>query len=157
MALRRLPCGPALTRSVVVGLTELYDVTREVYVALYTAAGHAPLTFNQSAFVRYHGYMDRGEQTQVDVCLPFDADAAWPEDLPAGLAVVDIPDEPFASTRLRGDAATFPAVMDGYRAVSDWMAQHGFAYAGPAYEIYRRWRGRVGHPDNELEVGYPVA
>lgn len=95
-------------------------------------------------------------RTVVVVCLPFQHDVASPEDLPASVAVVEIPDEPFASTVLRGDAATFPAVLDGYVAVSSWMAQHDFAYAGPAYEIYRRWCGRAGHPDNELVVGFPV-
>lgn len=94
--------------------------------------------------------------TTVEACLPFWAKAAQPVDLPEGVEVLEVPETMFAGIILEGAETGYPQILSGYDTVADWIVAHGFAFAGPAYEIYRRWCGTFGHPDNRLEVGWPI-
>ncbi|MFF5923054.1 MerR family transcriptional regulator [Streptomyces flavochromogenes] len=51
---------------------------------------------------------------------------------------------------------SFPAVLTAYDAVANWIAEHGFTFAGPARTTFLRWTGAPDHPDNRLETAWPV-
>ncbi|MGW4890783.1 MerR family transcriptional regulator [Kitasatospora sp. NPDC004240] len=139
-----------------VGQAELNPFMRESFQAMYTVAGRAPLTFAGPAFARLHGPVTEEHSSQVEACLPFSATAAQPADLPEGMIVIDLPANLFASTVVEGPAAAYPEVLSAYDAVATWIAEHSFAFAGPVREVYRHWSGEPGHPDNVLEIVWPV-
>ncbi|WP_441246771.1 MerR family transcriptional regulator [Kitasatospora sp. McL0602] len=132
------------------------EFMRTGFQSLYTVAGAAPLTLNAPAFVRYHGRVSDEGPTRVEACLPFRADAAQPADLPEQMYVLDVAETTFAGIVTEGAESAYPQLFTAYDAVADWIAAHGFGFAGPAYEIYHRWCGEQGHPDNRLEIGWPV-
>jgi hypothetical protein len=136
--------------------SELAEASRQGFAELYTIVG--PLTFSDSAFIRYHSRLNDEEASEIEFCLPFWGEAAHPAlaELPENVRVIDVSAAQFAHTRLVGADAAFPALFDGYDAVSDWIVRHGFTLTGPAYEVYLRWCGMSGHPDNVIEVGWIV-
>ncbi|WP_234318357.1 hypothetical protein [Streptomyces sp. NRRL S-244] len=93
---------------------------------MYAVAGRGPLTFTGPAFVRYHGVCDEENETLVEACLPFWADAAQPNELPERMSV------------------------------ADWISAHGFAFAGPVRLVYRRWTGTPDDPGNRFEIAWPI-
>ncbi|MGW1891346.1 MerR family transcriptional regulator [Streptomyces sp. NPDC002004] len=129
---------------------------RSSYQAMYTVAGQGPLTFTEPAFARYHGVCDEESETLVEACLPFSAVGAQPEHVPEGMYVLDIPEAEYAGTTVTGTAAAFPEIHSAYDAVANWITEHGFAFAGPVQEVFRRWTGTPGHPENRLEIAWPI-
>ncbi|MEU1226248.1 MerR family transcriptional regulator [Streptomyces sp. NPDC005828] len=129
---------------------------RGAYQEMYEVAGRGPLTFTGPAFVRFHGVCDDENDTLVEACLPFWEDGAQPTDLPEGMSVRELPESTLACTRVEGAAAAFPQILGAYDAVADWITEHGFAFAGPARMVYRRWTGTPDHPDNRLEIAWPI-
>ncbi|MFF1907400.1 MerR family transcriptional regulator [Kitasatospora sp. NPDC058218] len=146
----------ALVRSATLDQPRLDAFMRDSYQAMYAVAGRGPLTFAGPAFARYHGLCDEENETLVEACLPFTASGAQPEDLPEGMYVLDIPEGTYASTVVEGAAAAFPQVRTAYDAVASWITDHGFAFAGPAQETFRQWTGTPGHPENRLEIAWPI-
>ncbi|MFF2660763.1 MerR family transcriptional regulator [Kitasatospora sp. NPDC058032] len=130
---------------------------RGAYQEMYEVAGRGPLTFAGPAFVRFHGVCDDENATLVEACLPFREDGAQPSDLPEGMAVRELPASTLACTEVEGEAAAFPRILGAYDAVAGWITEHGFAFGGPARMIYRRWTGTPDHPDNRLEIAWPIA
>ncbi|WP_253803952.1 GyrI-like domain-containing protein [Kitasatospora paracochleata] len=129
---------------------------RSSYQAMYTVAGRDLLTFTGPAFCRLHGPVTQEDASPVEACLPFAAAAAQPGDLPDGMVVLDLPGTLYASTVVDGAAAAFPDILAAYDAVASWITTHAFDFAGPVHEIYRRWCGEPGHPDNRLEIAWPI-
>lgn len=99
---------------------------------------------------------DTSTSVEVEACLPFASTRAQPRELPADIEVLPAETLQPASTVLPGPEGAYPQVLNGCDAVASWITRHGFEVAGPAYEIYRHWNGEAGHPDNMLEVGFPV-
>ena len=149
---------PALRVRAAVAHTEHDAFIRASYQKLYTAAGHDLLTLSGPGYQRYHARVD-DEDTRVTVeaCLPFAPGRAEPTSLPDGVDVLPAGSMTFVSTTMRGADTTYPTILEGTDAVAEWMARHGFDYAGPAYEIVRRWMGEPGHAGNVVEVGFPVS
>ncbi|WP_406060817.1 MerR family transcriptional regulator [Streptomyces sp. NBC_01077] len=129
---------------------------RTAYEELYAVAGRGPLTFTGPAFVRYHGLCDEENETLVEACLPFWESGAQPE-LGEGMSVRDDPEVTYACTVVEGEATAFPAILTAYDAVANWIAEHGFTFAGPARSTFLRWTGTPDHPDNRVEIAWPVA
>ncbi|MFF2041016.1 MerR family transcriptional regulator [Kitasatospora sp. NPDC058170] len=150
--------GPvrALACRATVHQPELDAFARASFQSMYTVAGQAPLTFTGPAFTRLHGLVTEDSASEVEACLPFSATAAQPGELPEGMYLLDIPEALFASTVVDGPAAAFPQIQSAYDAVAAWVAEHGFTFAGPVQEIYRRWCGSPGHPENSLEIAWPI-
>ncbi|MFI6423128.1 MerR family transcriptional regulator [Streptomyces sp. NPDC050842] len=147
---RILVCGATLDNS---GLDAFL---RGAYQEMYEVAGRGPLTFTGPAFVRFHGVCDDENETLVEACLPFWEEGAQPTDLPDGMTVRDLPESTLACTEVEGAAAAFPQIFGAYDAVADWITEHGFAFAGPTRMVYRRWTGAPDHPDNRLEIAWPI-
>lgn len=157
VTIREVSPGPALYRRGRVTQDQLAEFGRDAYAALYAAAGQGPLTLTGPAYMRYHGRMDDLNTTlEVDACLPFAGDRAQPRGLPESVDVLPASTYQLASTVLRGPETIYPQTLDGYDAVADWISRHGFHFAGPAMELYQSWHGETGHPDNVMEVGFPV-
>ncbi len=127
---------------------------RAAYEKLYLAASRGPLTLPSPAFVRYNGRLTHTEPVQVDACLPYWLGGAEPRDLPHDVVAQRHPAGRFAGLRVHGAESAFPAIMTAYDVVAEWITAHGFEFDGPPEEIYQRWCGKEGHPDNILEVGW---
>ncbi|MFD5620683.1 MerR family transcriptional regulator [Streptomyces yangpuensis] len=145
-----------LVRGATLNNSGLDAFLRSAYQEMYEIAGHGPLTFTGPAFVRFHGVCDEETETLVEACLPFWEDGAQPADLPEGMSVRDLPENTLACTEVEGAAAAFPQILGAYDAVADWITEHGFSFAGPARMVYRRWTGTPDHPDNRLEIAWPI-
>ncbi|MFE2476549.1 MerR family transcriptional regulator [Streptomyces sp. NPDC059389] len=150
--------GPerVLVRGATLKNSGLEGFLRTAFQEMYAVAGRGPLTFTGPAFVRYHGVCDEENETLVEACLPFWADAAQPTGLPAGMSVRDLPENTFACTEVSGPAAGFPAILTAYDAVADWIGAHGFAFAGPVRLVHRRWTGTPDDPGNRFEIAWPI-
>lgn len=129
---------------------------RSAYRRLYTEAGKGPLTLPAPAFVRYHGPLTEDAATEVEACLPYAPGATAPGEPAEGIHLVHQQEAPFVSTVVEGDDAAFPRILSAYDAVAAWISVHGFAFDGPAQEIYLRWCGAPGHPGNRIEIGWAV-
>ncbi|WP_327681745.1 MerR family transcriptional regulator [Kitasatospora sp. NBC_00458] len=147
----------ALVRGATLDQPRLDAFMRDSYQLMYAVAGRGPLTFDGPAFARYHGLCDEENEALVEACLPFAASGAQPGELPEGMYVLDVPAGSYASTVVEGEAAAFPQVLTAYDAVASWITEHGFVFAGPSQETFRRWMGTPGHPDNRLEIAWPIA
>lgn len=147
---RILVCGATLDNS---GLDAFL---RGAYQEMYEVAGRGPLTFTGPAFVCFHGVCDDATETLVEACLPFWEAGAQPADLREGMTVRELPETTLACTEVEGAAAVFPEILGAYDAVANWITEHGFAFAGPARMIYRRWTGTPDDPNNRLEIAWPI-
>ncbi|GHB11079.1 MerR family transcriptional regulator [Streptomyces termitum] len=145
-----------LVRAATLGNSGLDAFLRDAYQELYAAAGRGPLTFAGPAFIRFHGVCDDENETLVEACLPFWKDGAQPAGLPEGITVRDLPETALACTEVQGAAAAFPRILGAYDVVAGWIAEHGFAFAGPVRLIHRRWTGTPDSPENLLEIAWPI-
>ncbi|MFB7620092.1 MerR family transcriptional regulator [Kitasatospora sp. NPDC056181] len=146
----------ALVRSATLDQPGLDRFMLPAYREMYAVAGQGPLTFAGPAFARYHGLCDEENECLVEACLPFTTGGAQPAELPEGMYVLDIPETAYAFTEVTGEAATFPRIHTAYDAVANWVTEHGFVFAGPVQEIFRHWTGTPGHPENRLEIAWPI-
>ncbi|KQX59414.1 MULTISPECIES: MerR family transcriptional regulator [unclassified Streptomyces] len=156
VTLRQGEAQRVLVRGATVDHSGLDAFLRTAYEEMYALAGRGPLTFTGPAFVRYHGVCDEENETLVEACLPFSATGAQPGVLPEGMSVRDLPENSFACTEVVGAAAAYPDILSAYDAVANWTADHGFAFAGPVRSVFRNWTGTPDHPDNRLEIAWPV-
>ncbi|MFD3996211.1 MerR family transcriptional regulator [Streptomyces sp. NPDC058583] len=145
-----------LVRGATVDHHGLDPFLRAAYEELYAVAGRGPLTFTGPAFVRYHGLCDEENATLVEACLPFWESGAQPGELGEGMSVRDDPECTYACTVVEGEATAFPAILTAYDTVANWIAEHGFTFAGPVRSTFLRWMGTPDHPDNRLEIAWPV-
>ncbi|MEU6162684.1 MerR family transcriptional regulator [Streptomyces tanashiensis] len=145
-----------LVRGATVDNSGLDAFLRAAYQEIYAVAGRGPLTFTGPAFVRFHGVCDDENETLVEACLPFWEEGAQPTDLPEGMTVRELPGTTLACTEVEGAAAGFPQILGAYDAVAEWITGHGFDLAGPVRMVYRRWTGTPDHPDNRMEIAWPI-
>ncbi|WP_405856225.1 MerR family transcriptional regulator [Streptomyces sp. NBC_00090] len=156
VTLRQGAAERVLVRGAMVNHHGLDPFLGTAYQDMYAVAGRGPLTFAGPAFVRYHGLCDEENETLVEACLPFWESGAQPEELGEGMSVRDIPECTYACTVVEGAATAFPEILTAYDAVANWIAEHGFAFAGPVRSTFLRWTGTPDHPDNRLEIAWPV-
>ncbi len=96
----------------------------------------------------YHGPVNNEDDGPMEVCvpvsqtLPADGDARASE-LPGGKV---------AYVLLEGEQCNFPAILQGYDAVYDWIRANGYEPDGPPREI---WLMRPGEPER-MEVAWPL-
>ena len=154
--MRNMPAGPALATTGRVLASGSVRFCVESLTRLNMLAERELLTVDRSMFSRIYGLVSHTSETEIQACLPFTPSGARPRYLPDDVEIVEIPPGQMATVRVRGSAARFPAVLDANAAAWDWIHDQGLESTGPAYEIYRNWVGELGHPDNILEVGFPV-
>ena len=86
--------------------------------------------------------------------------AVWAEltgqfDPPEGFAVVEQPAQLVARATLYGSYEQTGTVC---QAIGTWIAEHGYALAGPMFNVYVVGPGQDPNPDNWVtEINYPVA
>ncbi|MFH8712684.1 MerR family transcriptional regulator [Streptomyces zaomyceticus] len=156
VTVRRGAAERILVRGATLDNSGLDAFLRGAYQEMYEVGGRGPLTFTGPAFVRFHGVCDDENETLVEACLPFWEDGAQPTDLPEGMIVRELPESTLACTEVEGAAAAFPQILGAYDAVANWITEHGFAFAGPARMIHRRWTGTPDAPGNRLEIAWPI-
>ena len=65
----------------------------------------------------------------------------------------ELPGGHVASVVMHGDQCEFPAILQGYDAVYDWIRVNGYEPNGAAREI---WHSSPG-PDARMEIAVPFA
>ena len=102
----------------------------------------------------YHGQVSEEDGGPVEVCVPVGQELPGAAEIGARV----LPDGQLACVVLRGNACRFPAVLNGYDALYDWIEYNGYEADGPPYEI---WRSGRDERWAELEIAWrfrdPVA
>lgn len=83
-------------------------------------------------FVIYHGRVDENEDGPIEVCLPVRA----PVSVADGVEAKQMPAAQLAFVDVAGEQCEFPAIMQAYDAVYDWVIQNGYQQDGSPWEIY---------------------
>ncbi len=122
----------------------VFSITAHVYVkdldqtilknlksmyGLLAAQGKAP---QGPPFGIYHGPINAEENGPIEICLPVEPTAT--AELGATLRM--IPAMRVASTTLVGAQCDFPAILQAYDAVCDWILQNGYATQDAPREIW---------------------
>jgi DNA-binding transcriptional MerR regulator len=97
-------------------------------------------------FGLYHGPVNAQDDGPMEVCLPLQEPAE-----PQGeIETRRLPGGQVAFVRLSGEQCDFPAILEGYDAVWDWIQRNGYETAEPPREVYL---SEPGEPDL-LEVAW---
>ena len=108
-------------------------------------ANAAGIENNGAPFGIYHGRVDENEDGPVEVCLPVRTPVAVPDGFEAKrfgaarIAYVDI----------SGDQCEFPAILQAYDEVYDWVKQNGYQQDGSPWEIYTAPNG------SQMQIALP--
>jgi DNA-binding transcriptional MerR regulator len=98
----------------------------------------------------YHGQINHEEDGPIEVCLPIPKHL----DVKHPLAAKELPPTRLAVIQLRGEQCQFPAILQGYDAVHDWIARRGFVHAGPPREVWLE-PPAVANPNDRIELAWP--
>lgn len=91
------------------------------------------------AFGLYHGPVNETDDGPMEVCLPVRGAFA-----PSGdIAVKEMPGGRLASVTARGPQCDFPAILEAYDAVADWITRNGYDMVGPPREIWLDEKGEA--------------
>jgi DNA-binding transcriptional MerR regulator len=113
---------------------------------LYALAEAQGSVVSGPPFGIYHGPVNHDDDGPIEVCLPVrgvsaDADDVVARELAGGTV---------AYVMLNGDQCEFPAVLEGYDSVYDWIRQNGYQIVEPPREI---WHSQPGEA-SQFEVAW---
>ena len=100
---------------------------------------------NGAPFGIYHGHVDENEDGPVEVCLPVRAPVAVAD----GVAMKQLPAAQVAFVDITGEQCQFPAILQAYDAVYDWIKQNGYRHDGSPWEIYTAKDG------SRMQIAWP--
>lgn len=83
-------------------------------------------------FGLYHGPVNAEDDGPMEVCLPLQEPGAAQGEIQARR----LPGGQAAFVRLSGAQCDFPAILEGYDAVWDWIQHNGYETAEPPREVY---------------------
>jgi effector-binding domain-containing protein len=87
----------------------------------------------------------------VEICLPVTRDLRPGEGFQARkLAAAQV-----AYTTLTEQQAEFPAILQAYDAIYEWIKQNGYKTIEPPREIYLSAPGEVGPDEPFIEIAWP--
>ncbi|HSH82377.1 MAG TPA: MerR family transcriptional regulator [Herpetosiphonaceae bacterium] len=116
-------------------------------VAELEAAGE---TSAGAPFGIYHGPVNAEDDGPMEVCIPVRRLIARS----GGIAARELAGGRVAYVTMRGEQCEFPAVLEGYDAVHDWITQNGYEPAESPREIWYSAPGEDSHGDNHMEVAW---
>ena len=120
---------------------------RESVQTLRAAAVTGGSTVTGAPFCLYHGHMNESDDGPIEICLPVSG-AVPPMN---AVATKELAGGRFACVILHGDACAFPALLQGYDAVHDWIERNGFT---PDDFPRETWRTDPGEPRREIELAW---
>lgn len=80
----------------------------------------------------YHGPINHDDDGPLEVCLPVQGTVATSD----GVQARALPGGTVASVMMQGEQCQFPAVLQGYDAVYDWVREHGYTASEAPREIW---------------------
>ncbi len=99
----------------------------------------------------YHGEVNEDSHGPVEICLPVKRDLRPGEGFQARkLAAAQV-----AYTTLTEQQAEFPAILQAYDAIFEWIKQNGDKTIEPPREIYLSAPGEVGPDEPFIEIAWP--
>ncbi|WP_203568866.1 GyrI-like domain-containing protein [Aestuariimicrobium ganziense] len=137
----------SLTRAVRVGEIDDHIARADALLTtLAPAAGHV--------FVVYHGEVTRSQANPVEVCLPITDDAVV--SLPPGVIERVEPAHAEAYVEVTKGGLDYPAILDAYSAVEQWVLAHGATCIASPREVYFGIFHSSSMDDVVAEVAYPI-
>lgn len=129
-----------------VKVERLDDQIRDNLRTLYALARES-YSITGSSFGIYHGPINHDDDGPVEVCVPVEGQT----DTSDNVVSRELSGGQVAYVILYGDQCRFPAILEGYDAVFDWIRQNGYEIADSPREI---WHGQPG--ENEcMEIALP--
>jgi len=140
---RTIEPQPIISRTSHVNVEQLDQRIRESVGQLFALAeqhgGAAGAPFGM-----FHGPINHDDDGPIEVCVPVRELFATDGEIVAR----ELPGGTIASVMLHGDQCAFPAILQGYDAVYDWIRQNGYEPAESPREV---WHSEPG-PDARMEV-----
>ena len=92
----------------------------------------------------YHGPINDKEDGPIEICLPVRGTAEGS----GKIALKHLYGGNAACVTLLGDQCDFPAILQGYDAITEWTKQNGHHTSGPPREVWHTGPG----PDAKMEI-----
>jgi DNA-binding transcriptional MerR regulator len=126
---------------------------RDTLVRLYAQAEAQGGVVSGPPFGIYHGPVNHDDDGPIEVCLPVrgvsvDANDVVARDLAGGMV---------AYVMLHGEQCDFPAVLEGYDTLYDWIRQNGYQPSEPPREIWHSQPGEMCQFEVALLFHEPAA
>jgi hypothetical protein len=102
-------------------------------------------------FVIFHGKVGPGESATVEVCTPV-AEQSIPASEPHRVERAHRE----AFVRLPKRMNDFPAILEGYSMVENWIKSNGHRIAGSPREIYFTDFMAAGADDEAFDIAFPI-
>jgi DNA-binding transcriptional MerR regulator len=100
----------------------------------------------------YHGAVNEDSEGPVEICLPLDQALQPTREIHfRTLGPVKV-----ASTTITHNQSQFPAILEAYDAVFDWVRNQGRRVKGPPWEIYIGNPETTGPDDPFIEIAWPL-
>lgn len=101
----------------------------------------------------YHGPINHDDDGPIEVCLPVQGASAGADDI----VVRELSGGTVAYVLLNGEQCDFPAVLEGYDTLYDWIRQNGYQPSEPPREIWLNQPGEAHHFEVALLFHEPPA
>jgi hypothetical protein len=105
------------------------------------------------SLVLYHGAVTRESAGRVEVCTPFDPEAAPGLDAPTRVE----PAHREAYVRIPKSLVDFPEILTAYDAVEGWVNEHGETVIASPREVYFADFAAAGPEDPVVDIAFPIA
>lgn len=118
------------------------------------AAGHRTggTTRAEPTYVLFFGPVTTDQSALVEVCVPFDGDVPTAR----GIDVKTEPEHHEAYVTVTRTGLEFPAILEAYDAVADWVGAHGAMIPQmPSREVYFTEVPEAGPEDDVCDIAFP--
>lgn len=129
-----------------VKVTELDGHIRDSLKRLFALAEEQGAAMAGPPLGIYHGPVNNDDDGPMEVCLPVEGHVAGAGDV----AARELAGGTVASVMLSGAQCEFPAILEGYDTVFDWIRQNGYQAVDSPREI---WHSEPGQ-DARMEVAW---
>jgi DNA-binding transcriptional MerR regulator len=99
------------------------------------------------AFSLFHGPVNPESDGPIEICIPIAEEGRY-----EGVEVKTLPGGTAVATTLTGDQCDFPAIIQAYDTLADWIHSHGHQMAGPPREVYLDEPNETTRPEDQMEI-----
>lgn len=147
VTMREAAAQPILSITSHVKVDQLSQTIGTSLQTLYAFAQQHGFTATEAPFGIYHGPINHQENGPIEVCVPIDQAGVGTDTV----AARELPGGRLATVTLIGDQCAFPAILQGYDAVHDWISSNGYAMTDAPREI---WHSSPGE-NARMEIAWP--
>lgn len=108
------------------------------------------------AFVIYHSEVTEESEGTVEVCVPFTGNVEPDASGTYSLGVRVEPAHTEAYARITKAEVRYPAILQAYDAVAQWLLAQDRRAAGPPREVYFAHWGAIGDDEPACDVAFPT-